>query len=100
MKQRQWDRAAKWIEGAREYPERLGTGKPHNPNYLMHDALQMLCHAGAGDTAKADQDWARLAAQRGAAADRAQLDQWSRTSLQSQPPLAALRDLNGLVRGR
>ncbi len=100
MKQARWTKALERIEGAREYPERLGTGKPHNPDYRLQDALEMLCQAGAGNAAKADQVWARVtAARRNGPVTRESVEQWKSKALPSQPALSALQDLSRLVLG-
>jgi len=36
--------ALQHLEGSKEYPERLGTGKPYDPDFRVQDYLQSLCH--------------------------------------------------------
>jgi hypothetical protein len=99
LKKGQYAQAIERVQGSREYPERLGTGKPHNPDYRVQDALEMLCQAGAGGTAKANQAWARVAAYRGAGATRASVEQWRRETLPAQPAARALQQLSELAGG-
>ncbi len=99
LKEGRYATAIERVQGSREYPERLGTGKPHNPDYRVQDALDMLCQAGAGDTAKANQAWARLATYGGTSATRASVERWRREALPAQPAARALQQLSELVRG-
>jgi tetratricopeptide (TPR) repeat protein len=97
LKKGRYAKAMERVQGSREYPERLGTGKPHNPDYRVQDALEMLCHGGAGDTANADQAWARVEAYRGSSATRASVEQWRRETLPAQPASGALRQLSEIL---
>ncbi|MCP4456371.1 MAG: hypothetical protein GY809_33360, partial [Planctomycetes bacterium] len=36
--------AIEHLEGAKQYPERLGTGRPYDPDFREQDYLQALCH--------------------------------------------------------
>jgi tetratricopeptide (TPR) repeat protein len=100
MKQGRWAKAVERVQGAREYPERLGTGKPHNPDYRLQDAIEMLCQAGAGDAAKAGEAWARVEAYGKTAATRTSVEQWQRAKLPTQPALTSLQQLSELLRVR
>ncbi len=100
MKKGDWARALQWIAGSREYPERLGTGKPHNPDYRLQDVLEMLCQEGAGNPVKAGEAWARVETGRKTRATRASVAQWKEARLAAQPALEALRELSDLVRGQ
>jgi len=100
MKKGNWARALQWIAGSREYPERLGTGKPHNPDYRLQDVLEMLCQEGAGNPVKAGEAWARVETGRKTRATRASVAQWKEARLAAQPALEALRELSDLVRGQ
>jgi hypothetical protein len=47
-----WSDAISSLERSKEYPEKLGTGKPFNPDYRVQDYLLGLIHARLGDQAK------------------------------------------------
>jgi tetratricopeptide (TPR) repeat protein len=36
--------ALRYLEGSKAYPERLGTGKPYDPDFRLQDYLAYLCH--------------------------------------------------------
>jgi hypothetical protein len=36
--------AIEYLDGSKQYPERLGTGKPYDPDFRMQDYLQALCY--------------------------------------------------------
>ncbi len=44
MKKGNYAEAIQHLEGSKEYPERLGTGKPHQPDYRLQDYLMSLCY--------------------------------------------------------
>lgn len=93
MKQARWAKAIERIQGSREYPERLGTGKPHNPDYRMQDALETLCQKLAGNTAKADEAWARVMSARKSKLARPDVERWQQQTLPSRSALEALHQL-------
>lgn len=109
MKQGRMDEAVKWLESSKEYPERLGTGKPSDPDYRVQDYLLMLCHQKSGGP-----DGERKAAERKAAFDayaarrsrpaldtlRAKLDEWQIGVLAQADPMTALRGLAAILQGR
>jgi len=45
--------ALQHIESSKTYPERLGTGKPYDPDHRMQDYLLFLCYEKTGDKQKA-----------------------------------------------
>jgi tetratricopeptide (TPR) repeat protein len=47
-----WAGAARSLEHSKEYPEKLGTGKPFDPDYRMPDFLLGLLYAKLGDKEK------------------------------------------------
>jgi hypothetical protein len=95
--------ALKRLEGSKEYPVRLGTGKPNDPDFRVQDLLMALAYARLGVPAKAEEAEKRIsewAARRSRGPiDRSKIEQWSRTSLVSKPELEALRELVSLVQG-
>lgn len=109
MKQGRFDVAVERLEGSKAYPERLGTGKPSDPDYRVQDYLLMLCHQKAGGA-----DGEKRAAERKAAFDayaarrsrpgldalRARLDEWQSRSLAQEDPMTALRSLTAILQGR
>jgi Flp pilus assembly protein TadD len=105
MKKGQYQEAIKRLEGSKEYPERLGTGKPNNPDYRAQDYLMAFAYEKMGQPAKAQEARQRIAAfsgRRGAqgpeTASQA-VEQWYRTTFPAENELKALQELFGLVRG-
>lgn len=109
MKQGKFDVAVERLEGSKAYPERLGTGKPSDPDYRVQDYLLMLCHQKAGGA-----EGEKKAAERKAAFDayaarrsrpgldalRARLNEWESRSLAEADPVTALRSLTTILQGR
>ncbi len=48
IKKKNYAEAVKHLEGSKEYPERLGTGEPRNPDYRLQDYLTALCYDKMG----------------------------------------------------
>ena len=105
MKKGRYEQAIAPIEQSREYPERLGTGAPYDPDYRIQDYLLMLCYQESHNAAKASEAAERVSAygsRRGganAAAQKQKVEEWYRTTFRTQPALAALEELTRLVRG-
>jgi tetratricopeptide (TPR) repeat protein len=105
MKKGRHDEALKRLESSKEYPVRLGTGKPQNPDYRVQDYLMMLTYDKMGAPAKAEEARKRIAAysarsSRGRAETaQATVDEWYRTTFTTQSELNALNELVKLVRG-
>ena len=53
MKAGKYSSAVKLLEMARQWPERLGVGKPYDVDNRLEDYLEALCARKAGDQAKA-----------------------------------------------
>ncbi len=106
MKKGQFSQAVERLEGSRDYPERLGTGKPGNPDYRLQDCLTMLCYQKMRMPVKADEAWERIRTyssrrpQQSLGSMRGQLDEWYRSTFPSQPELKALEELSRTIRGR
>ena len=105
MKGRRYEAAIDRLDSSREYPDRLGTGMPKDPDYRVQDYLAMFCYQELNMPAKATEAIERINAyssrnSRGAAASaRKQVDEWYRTTFPAQPELRALQELMRLVRG-
>jgi len=105
MKKGQYSQAVERLERARDYPERLGTGAPPDPDFRVQDYLLMFCHRESGAPAKAAEAAERISAYTSGHArgsldtQRKQVDEWYRTTFRSQTELKALRELSRLVRG-
>ena len=105
MKKGQYQEAVARLETSREYPERLGTGKPADPDYRIQDYLEGFCYEKLNDTSKAEEARARIKAfasrhPRGdAEAQRQRVEEWYRTDLPAQAELEALQSLNGAIYG-
>jgi hypothetical protein len=106
MKQGRYEDALKRLEGSKEYPVRLGTGKPHDPDYRVQDYLMAFTYEKMGAPAKAGEAQKRIAeyAARNSRGEtptaKARVDQWYSTTFTSQNELQALRELVTLVQGR
>ena len=104
MKNGAYQPAIEHLERAREYPERLGTGAPDDPDYRLQDALLMLCYRESRQPDKAAQAAERIRAfssrhaEDGAAAQQAKIEEWYRTSFRGQPVSKALEELSALFR--
>ncbi len=61
MKHGEYDEAMEDLRQATEYPENLGTGRPHNPNYVREHYKLGLCHKCLGKNAQAREYFAKAA---------------------------------------
>jgi hypothetical protein len=106
MKQHQYDQAVAHLETSREFPERLGTGKPDNPDYRIQDYLEMFSYQELGQSGKATEARARIdaAASHNASGNldsqKAQVENWYRVTLPNEPEPKSLDELNSIFRGR
>ena len=106
MKQGQYDRAEQRLVASKEYPERLGTGKPADPDYRVQDVLLMLCYQKTNQAGKAGErkdaindfatrnskeDWDKLSGK---------VDAWYASDFVNADPVTSLRKLTTAVRGR
>jgi len=105
MKKGRYDQAVEGLERSREYPERLGTGAPPDPDFRIQDYLLMFCYQESGAPAKAAEARARIdayASRRSLGsvdAQKKQVDDWYRTTFRAQAELNALQELSRLVGG-
>jgi hypothetical protein len=105
MKKGRYDEALRRLEGSKEFPVRLGTGKPQDPDYRVQDWLMMIAWDKNGAPAKAEEAQKRIAefAARhsgpGTESVRSRVEQWYRTTFPGQSELQALRELVGIVQG-
>lgn len=60
MKRKDYGAAVRYLEGSKEYPERLGTGAPFDPDYRLQDYLLALCYESTGDGERAEQARRRI----------------------------------------
>ncbi|MCP5119437.1 MAG: tetratricopeptide repeat protein [bacterium] len=103
MKQARFAQAVERLESSKEYPERLGTGRPHDPDSRVQDYLLALCYEKMGNSAKAGQVRQSIQAYAGrhqkedVTAIGKQVDRWYGTTLASQRELEALQELSKLV---
>ena len=70
LKQGRREESLKWLEGSKEFPKRLGTGRPQDPDFRVQDCLMMFAYEEMGAPAKAEEARKRIAgytARRGAA---------------------------------
>ena len=105
LKKGQHEEAIQRLEGSKEFPPRLGTGKPQDPDYRVQDYLVMLSYEKMGQREKAEEARRRIAAysaRHGRGPDEsvtAKVEQWCRTTLAARNELDALRELMNLIRG-
>lgn len=103
LKQKRYREATEWIEKSKEFPERLGTGKPFNPDYRMQDYLLMIAYEKSGDPAKANQAQDRIQAYWGEDLKqqppeiKKKVDQWYATDAANQSEVQALRSLARVI---
>ena len=105
MKKGRYDDAIKRLEGSKEFPVRLGTGKPQDPDYRIQDYLMMLTYDKMGAAAKAEEAQKRIAAYSvrnprvGSDSAKARVDQWYQTAFTNQGELQALKELINALQG-
>jgi hypothetical protein len=105
MKKGQYSQAVERLERSREYPERLGTGAPPDPDLRIQDYLLMFCYQESDTPAKTAEAGERIRAyssrhSRGNVdTQKKQVDEWYRTRFRAQTELNALQELSRLVRG-
>ncbi len=104
MKAGRYQDAIKSLDGSKQYPERLGTGMPGNPDYRAQDYLLAFTYERMGQPAQAEVARQRIAtysARRPAQAAEtlnSAVEQWFRTTFEAESELKALRELFTLVR--
>lgn len=103
IKAGRYDQALKWLEGSKEFPEELGSGKPHNPDYRVQDYLMMICYEGMGQLDKVEEAQGRIYEyvssypKNRAATVQRKVDLWQQSILQEETELEALQSLYDLV---
>ena len=106
MKEGKFSQAIKHLEGSKEYPERLGTGKPYNPDYRVQDYLMMFCYEEMGDNDKAGDarkrisDYTFRSSKESIDILKGKIDQWYRTKFPGQNARKAFEELSEMIRGR
>ena len=106
MKQGRYEDALKRLEGSKEYPARLGTGKPHDPDFRVQDYLMAFTYekmgssAQAGEAQKRIEEYSARNPRAGTETMKARVNQWYATSFPAQNELQALKELVTLVQGR
>jgi Tfp pilus assembly protein PilF len=105
MKQGKYDRAEERLIASKEYPERLGTGKPADPDYRVQDSLLILCYQKTNQAGKAAErkaainDFATRNAREGWDKLSPKLDAWYASDFAGADPVTALRKLATAVHG-
>jgi tetratricopeptide (TPR) repeat protein len=105
MKHHQYNQAIAHLETSREYPERLGTGKPDSPNYQIQDYLEMFCYRELGETGKASEAQARTdaAVSRNAVENphrqKEQVENWYRVTFPAESDPKSLDALTSILAG-
>jgi hypothetical protein len=105
IKKGQYAEAIKRLEGSKEFPVRLGTGKPQDPDFRAQDYLMLLTYGKMGAAEKAAEAQKRIAdystrnSRAGSDSARARVDQWYQTSFTTQGELQALKELLSVLQG-
>ena len=101
------ENALEELQRSREYPERLGTGAPADPDYRLQDFLEILCYRKPAAPAKEAEAAARIreySARHGLPnfdVQRKAVEEWYRSAFRDQPEGSAIEQLRGLLgRGR
>ena len=106
MKQGHFDRAEQGLIASKEYPERLGTGKPADPDYRVQDSLLILCYqktkqaAQTAERKAAINDFAARNSTLGWDQLRGKVDAWYAADFPKSDPVNALRKLAAAIKGR
>jgi Tfp pilus assembly protein PilF len=106
MKQGKFDRAEERLVASKEYPERLGTGKPADPDYRVQDSLLILCYQKTNQAAKAAErkaainDFANRNSREGWDKLSPKIDAWYASDFPNADPVTALRKLAAAIHGR
>jgi Flp pilus assembly protein TadD len=104
MKKDDYQGAVGRLEASREYPERLGTGKPADPDYRIQDYLESFCYEKMNMPGKADEARERVKAwhsRRGegnAEIESQRVSAWYSTAPGTESELKALQSLARLLR--
>jgi len=104
MKKGEYQEAIRRLEASREYPERLGTGKPDDPDYRVQDYLESFCYERMNMASKVEEALARVKAwdSRHAVSDVAKeserVSEWYRTMSTSTTELKSLQKLISLLK--
>jgi Flp pilus assembly protein TadD len=104
MKKDDYQGAVGRLEASRDYPERLGTGKPADPDYRIQDYLESFCYEKMNMAGKADEARERVKAwhsRRGegnAEIESQRVSAWYNTALGPESELKALQSLARLLR--
>jgi tetratricopeptide (TPR) repeat protein len=105
MKKGRYSEAAGELERSRDYPERLGTGAPPDPDLRIQDYLLMFCYQESGAAAKAAEAVRRIDAYAGhhspgnLDAQKNQVGQWYRSTFRERTERDALQELSRLLNG-
>jgi tetratricopeptide (TPR) repeat protein len=105
MKKGQYKQAVERLELARDYPERLGTGAPPDPDFRIQDYLLLFCYQKSGTPAKAAEAGERIGSYWSRHSlgsldvQKRQVDDWYGTTFRTQPELKALQELSRLLVG-
>ena len=104
MKKGDYQGAVGRLEASREYPERLGTGKPDDPDYRIQDYLESICYEKLKMTSRAEEPRARIKAwharhgEGNAEIESQRVSAWYNTALGTESELKALQSLARLLR--
>jgi len=104
MKKGMYSDAIGRLEASREYPERLGTGKPADPDYRIQDYLEGLCYEKMNTPGKAGEALERVKAwhsRRGEGdvqTESQRVSEWYNSEPGSKSELKALQSLARLLR--
>ncbi|MGA2077348.1 MAG: hypothetical protein ABSH52_27995, partial [Terriglobia bacterium] len=104
MKKGGYGEAIGHLEASREYPERLGTGKPADPDYRIQDYLESFCYEKSSMTSKAEEARERIKAwhsrhgEGNAEVEGHRVSEWYSTALGTESELTLLQSLAKILR--
>jgi Tfp pilus assembly protein PilF len=104
MKKGGYQQAVGYLEASREYPERLGTGKPADPDHRIQDYLESFCYdklrmAGqAGEAHARIKAWLSRHGEGNSEIESQRVSAWYNTVLGQESELKALESLARLLR--
>ena len=103
MKKGAYHEAIDRLEASRDYPERLGTGKPDDPDYRVQDYLESFCYDHLNMTVKAQESrvrinaWDTRHAVGNAEKESRRVSEWYRSTFSSTVELNALEELTRIL---
>jgi tetratricopeptide (TPR) repeat protein len=103
MKKGAYQEAVERLETSRDFPERLGTGRPGDPDYRIQDYLESFCYKKLNMAAKAEEARVRIKAwdsrhgEGNPETESQRVEEWYRSTLPTTRELEALQELTRIL---